>query len=457
MRLSSSLAAALGVLTLAACDIDVTDLNNPGLQSITNSPTRGSVSTAATGLLIGARTGWAATNGYVSEMGVLGRESYVLTTDDPRFTTELLIGPLDGGNGAFGGNHWVNRYANIRAANIVLDAVEKVDAFTDEEKAGIRGFARTIQAHDLLLVINTRDTFGAPIDVNLAPTAEPAPIATKADVYARIVQLLDDGRTDLGSAGSTFAFPLSEGFVGFNTPATFITFNRALRARVALYLGDNQGALTALAESFINPNAPMTLGVYHTFSNSSGDITNTAFDPTGRAIRGHPAFQRDAQRRPDGSLDLRAATKQRTTTPLTVQDVTSDKLVTVYTSNLAPIPIIKNEELLLIRAEANINLGNFAAAVTDLDRVRTVSGGLAPYGGALTRDALIDELAYNRRYSLYFEGHRWIDARRLNKLGTLPRDLPTHRVFSQFPFPREECLARSAAPQEACSLVPGAP
>jgi hypothetical protein len=457
MRHSSSIAAALGVLSLAACDIDVTDLNNPGLGSITNNPTRGSVTTAATGLLIGARTGWTATNGYISEMGILGRESYVLTTDDPRFTTELLIGPLDGGNGAFGGNHWVNRYANIRGANIVLDAVEKVEAFTDEEKAGIRGFAKTIQAHDLLLVINTRDTFGAPIDVNLAPTAEPAPIASKADVYARIVQLLDDGRTDLEGAGSTFAFALSEGFTGFDTPAEFIKVNRALRARVALYVGDNQGALTALAESFLDPDAPMSLGVYHSFSNSSGDITNTVFDPTGRAIRGHPSFQRDAQRRPGGSLDLRAETKQRTTEPLTVQDITSDKLVTVYTSNLSPIPIIRNEELLLIRAEANINLGNFAAAVADLNRVRTVSGGLAPYGGAQTREALIDELAYNRRYSLYFEGHRWIDARRLNKLGTLPRDLPTHRVFTQFPFPREECLPRPDAPPDACSLVEGIP
>ena len=457
MRHSSSIAAALGVLSLAACDIDVTDLNNPGLESIISSPTRGSVSTAATGLLIGARAGWTATNGYVSEMGILGRESYVLTTDDPRFTTELLIGPLDGGNGAFGGAHWVPRYANIRAANIVLDAVEQVAAFSEEEKAGITGFAKTIQAHDFLMVMNTRDTFGAPIDVNLAPTATPAPLASKAEVYARIIQLLDEGRTDLQAAGDEFAFPLSVGFVAFNTPATFIEFNRALRARVALYLGDNQGALTALATSFIDPDAPMTLGAYHSFGNSSGDITNTAYDPTGRAIRGHPSFQRDAQRRPDGSLDLRAATKQSTTTPLTLQGVTSDKLVTVYESNLAPIPILRNEELLLIRAEANINLGNFSAAVTDLNRVRTVSGGLAPYSGPVTRDALIDELVDNRRYSLYFEGHRWIDARRLNKLGTLPRDLPTHRVFNVFPFPREECLARADAPSAPCSLVAGMP
>jgi len=457
MRHSSNIAAALGLLTLAACDIDVTDLNNPGVESITNNPTRSTVTTAATGLLVGARAGWTATNGYVSEMGILGRESYVLTTDDPRFTTELLIGPLDGGNGAFGGNHWVQRYANIRNGNIVLDAVDDVAAFSDEEKAGIKGFAKTIQALDLLIVIGTRDTFGAPIDVNIAPTAEPAPLAARADVYARIIQLLDNGRTDLQSAGDEFAFPLSVGFAAFATPANFIKFNRAIRARVALYLGDNQGALTALTTSFIDPNAPMTLGAYHSYGNSSGDITNTAYDPTGRAIRGHPSFQRDAQRRGDGSLDLRAAAKQRTTDPLTLQGVTSDKLVTVFATNLSPIAIIRNEELLLIRAEANINLNNFGAAVTDLNRVRTTSGGLAPYSGAQNRDALIDEVLYNRRYSLYFEGHRWIDARRLNKLGTLPRDLPTHRVFNVFPFPREECLARTDAPSAPCSLVAGAP
>ena len=34
---------------------------------------------------------------------------------------------------------------------------------------------------------------------------------------------------------------------------------------------------------------------------------------------------------------------------------------------MAPIPIIKNEELILLRAEANIGLGNRAAAIQDLN------------------------------------------------------------------------------------------
>jgi hypothetical protein len=456
MRFSSRLAAACGSLALMGCDIDVTDLNNPGLESIASSPTRSSVVTATTGLLVGARNGWTGTAGYISVMGIFGRESYILTTDDPRFVTELLIGPLDGGS--FGGGQYLGRYANIRNANIVLDAVPKVAALSDEEKAGITGFTKTIQAYDLLLVIGTRDAFGAPIDVNIPPTGEPAPIATRDETYARIIQLLDEANTELGNAGGSFAFPLSDGFDGFDTPATFRQFNRGLRARVALYLGDHATALTALAASFLDTAAPMSLGVYHSFGNASGDATNGSYDPTGRALRGHPSFHADAQLRPGGGMDLRAAAKQSTTTPNSeVQGISSPKLVTVFSSPTSPAAIMRNEELILMRAEAYIGLNQLANAVSDLNVVRTVSGGLAPYAGAQTQAALIDELLYNRRYSLYFEGHRWIDMRRFDRLATLPRDLPSHRVFTAMPFPRDECLARSNPPQVPCTLLPGQP
>ena len=36
-------------------------------------------------------------------------------------------------------------------------------------------------------------------------------------------------------------------------------------------------------------------------------------------------------------------------------------------------------------------------------------------------------------------------------------DLPAHRVFSVFPFPRDECLARSSPPEAACTLIAGVP
>jgi hypothetical protein len=72
-----------------------------------------------------------------------------------------------------------------------------------------------------------------------------------------------------------------------------------------------------------------------------------------------------------------------------------------------------------------------------LDIIRNAHG-LADYSGAVTTDALVDELLYNRRYSLFAEGHRWIDLRRYDRLNTLPLDRPNDDVWDQFPRPISE-------------------
>ncbi len=456
MRNMLTVAALMGALTLGACnDLDITDLNNPGLEQLQGSPTPSSVNTATSGLLISARSGTAGSTGYITELGVFGREVYWLASDDPRFVSELLVGPLDGGNGAFGGAHWAPRYASIRGSNLVLDAVEVVSGLTDQQKNGIRGFAKTIQALDLLYVVNTRDAFGAPVDVNTAPTADPAAIVPKAQVFQRVVSLLDEGRTHLQSAGTSFSFRLSDGFAGFDTPSTFLQLNRALRARVAIYLSDFATAQTALQQSFLTTTGSLTLGAYHTYSTRAGDVTNGSFDPTGRALRGHPSLVADAQRKADGTRDNRTAKNQTSPPNPPVGGLSSDKLVVVYNDASAPVPIIRNEELILLRAEASLGQGNIAAAVADINVIRTRAGGLAVYSGATTPSAVLDELLYNRRYSLYYEGHRWIDLRRHNRLATLPRDLPAHRVFNAFPFPSDECLARTPQPSAGCTPVAG--
>ena len=464
MRKSLALTVLLGVLTVASCDsLDVLDLNNPGLDDLQSNPTPGAVNSAAAGLLVGARgsvRGFGSQNGYVSMMGILGRESYNFDPADPRFVTEMLIGPLDGGSPAFGGNLWDDHYANIRNANIVLNAVDVVAGLSDAEKEGVRGFAKTIQALDLLHAINTRDTFGAPIDVDIDPTGDPAPIASKAEVFARIQQLLDEGQGHLQSAGGSFSFGLSSGFAGFDSPASFLTFNRALKARVEIYLGNFSEALIELGASFLDTGMPLDMGVYHVFSTASGDRTNALFDPNARAIHAHPSLETDAQLQAGGMPDLRFQTKIKKLDggPTTVQGITTDIQFTVYNSEVDPVPIIRNEELILLRAEANIGLTNLATAVTDLDFIRANSGGLDPYSGVVDQASLLDELLYNKRYSLLFEGgHRWIDMRRYGKLDELPRDLPTHAVFDRYPFPIAECDARVPAPAQGCSPVAGTP
>ncbi len=446
------LIAATAVLAIAGCsELTVPDYNNPSLEDLQTNPTPTKIAQSAQGLLVGSRLQQGTQNGYVSLLGIVGRESYNFDPADPRFIVEMLIGPLDGGSPAFGGNLFGAPYANIRNANILLAALDVVAGMSAAQKSATKGYARTIQALDYLYVINTRDTYGSPLEVSIAPTGPPAAIASKADIFAHIAKLLDDGLVELQAGGTAFPFELSPGFAAASTPEDFAKFNRAVKARVEAYRGNYAASLTAVNASFIDTSAPLTLGVYHSYSTGSGDLSNLLFDPTGRAIVAHPSIRADAERKPDGTLDARALRKTAIIPSRTVQGVSSDLVFSIYESNTAPVPIIRNEELILLRAEARFFTGNVAGALSDINFIRTTSGGLAARGAFANAADFTTELLKQRRYSLMFEGgHRWIDARRFNRLDTLPKALPTHNVHSRFPFTEAECLARVPAPAQGC-------
>ena len=453
MRVKRTIAAVAVLLLASACrDLIVPDYNNTSLDDLTNNPTPTKIAQAAQGLMVGTRVGIGEQNGYISLLGIVGRESYNFDPADPRFITEMLVGPLDGGSPAFGGNLFAAPYRNIRNANILLGALSTVVGMTPAQTAAVEGYAKTIQALDYLSVINTRDDLGAPLDVNIGPTDAPAAIVAKAAVLTFISTLLDDGLTRLNAGGTAFPFELSPGFDGFNTPATFVEFNRALKARVEAYRGNNAAALTALSGSFLDTGAPLTLGVYHSYSTGSGDTQNALFDATGK-ILAHPSIVTDAENKPDGTRDARVLGKVvQLPEPRTVQGVTTDFAFSIYNSNETPIPIIRNEELILLRAEARYFTGDVLGALNDINLIRTTSGGLAARGPFLNDNDFIAELLKQRRYSLLFEGgHRWIDTRRFGLLATLPIALPSHTVPTRFPFPEAECLARVPAPTQGCT------
>ena len=79
--------------------------------------------------------------------------------------------------------------------------------------------------------------------------------------------------------------------------------------------------------------------------------------------------------------------------------------------------------------------------------MRTTSGGLPALAGFADATAALNELLYNKTYSLLYEGgHRWIDARHYGRLNTLPIDRPGGStpdvVFSTLPIPLAEILPR---------------
>ncbi len=101
------------------------------------------------------------------------------------------------------------------------------------------------------------------------------------------------------------------------------------------------------------------------------------------------------------------------------------------------MPIIRNEELILIYAEAKIQSNSLPDAIVALNRIR-VEHNLSPYAGTVSVPALTTEMLFQRRYSLFYEGHRWVDLRRYDLLNTLPIDRTDDDVFEAFPLPVTE-------------------
>ncbi len=449
MKKTIATALCASTLGLGACGLDVPDLNNISTDVLLSNPTPAAVEAASTGLLIGSRAGKSAQNGYVAHLGILGRESYTFDAADPRFVTEMLAGAsLDPGSPAFGGNFWGGPYGNIRNANTVLASLEKVSGFSDAEKESIRGFAKTMQALDFLTIVSTRDTNGGPIDVS-GPFTTLAPIESKERMLEHISTLLDEANGHLSASSDAFPFPLSSGFTSFNTPATFKQFNRALKARTETYRENWTEVLTALRESFLDPAKPLTLAASYAYGAGSGDVTNGLNSPN---LYAHPSIVTDADRKdacvddpaaPFKCLDGRVGAKIKEVNSRSYQGLTSKYQFTKYT-NTSPVPIIRNEELLLLRAEANINIGTAESldlAEADINLVRAEAGGLGPI--ELATENAVDILLKERRYSLLFEGgHRWIDMRRYNMLGQLPKDVASHTVHERFPIPLAETNAR---------------
>jgi hypothetical protein len=454
--------AIAAALTLTACRNDLTLPNY-------NTPTVGGLSgdaaglqLAATGILVSERNQY---DNYITDVTIFGREGYYYFQTDARYVTDYLVGAGTGANRAlsstgFAAGNWFAYFRNERNAFNLVNAVQG-SSLPDQQKAAARGFANTFRALDMWYTIVLRDSLGMPVEIRPNPSDQ-APFVSRDSVYKAISAMLDDAKADLTTAGSAdFPFTLHEGFAGFDKPATFLKFNRAIAARVLAFRGSLDcgnacytQALTALNESFATAPgaasslADMNIGVYNIYSTTPGDALNVLNYEQDANTLAHASTVNDAKKQADGTtLDARVTSKiealdKPVAAPGKDAGIPALYRFTVYPTNTTPTPIIRNEELILIRAEANIKLGNPGAALIDINNVRAVSGKLLPLAGTPT----IDDLIYERRMSLLFEGFRWIDARRFGRLNTLPLDLPTHFVAKVVPIPKAECDARVSPP-----------
>jgi hypothetical protein len=188
-------------------------------------------------------------------------------------------------------------------------------------------------------------------------------------------------------------------------------------------------------KSFFSLNGDFNAGVFDVFGTGSGDQLNPFFipqDQTGEVRVAHPSFATDIEA---GDDRINKATLRNPVASL--DGLSSNRDIWVYTSSTAPIPIIRNEELILIFAEANIQNNDLSEGTDAINAIRN-GHNLPNYSGANTQAALLTEMLNQRRYSLFCEGHRWIDLRRYNLLNTLPIDRTGDQVWTEFPLPVSE-------------------
>ncbi|HEV2752052.1 MAG TPA: RagB/SusD family nutrient uptake outer membrane protein [Gemmatimonadales bacterium] len=461
---AGALVTALVVTTACSAFFDVPNTNQPNLEDLVNNPTRSKLVGAATGVFSSARSG---IQNYIWRLGSLGREGINLSGNNQPDYSEPYFGPLQ--STGFGGSQWTDRYQHIRNLNVFLDALARVSTaeVSDSEKAAGRAMANTLKALAFMHVIFTRDTIGAPVDVDQPITAAPAQFVTKDSVYGYALALLDSANADLPRA-NRFWFPVPPGFTGFDTPATFGAFNRALAAKAEVMRGSAAAcgascydkAITALAGSFlVADSTQFGLGVYFDFLSEPGGTTNGLSEPlNGVTFFAHPSDSLDAQLQPGGQSDQRVlnkiAAKQGAPQQLGgIPQISGTQKFTIYlTGGQAdpghPIPIIRNEELVLLDAEAQWfrSAPNKLQAIADINLVRQGAGHLAVTTvTALSPDSdFVKELIYNRRYSLLWEqGTRWLDARRFNRLSDIINEAPSLPfVPTVMPLPKAECDRR---------------
>jgi starch-binding outer membrane protein, SusD/RagB family len=417
------------VLIFSACQInEVVDPDNPTLSGVLSNASKPQLRVLVTGLEARHR-------GYYTNatqmFGSFAREVAPFFASDPRFGNDwygtVTYPDFFASNGTY-----LTPYLAVKQANVLIGSVNNTSSVTAEERSGYLGFAKTIKAYQLIWPLMQQYQNGIRIDVE--NPLNPGPIVSYNEALTYIRTLLNEAKTDLQAAGTSFDFELT---MGFSTPAEFLKVNRAIAARVALYDGDYSGALTALSESFMDRDVTsgtsykMNIGPVHVYGNSP-DVENPLYyvrnAPTNTILIVHPAMIDDML-----SGDARGNKFYQRTNIVTyspIGGIQGEYQDNRWDTNTDPIPFIRNEELILIYAEAQARKAtpDFTEAINAINIVRN-TWNLSDYIDVTpTVDEILEEILFQRRYSLWAEaGHRWIDLRRTGKLDAAHVDLTYDR------------------------------
>jgi hypothetical protein len=399
MRKLLAIALVAGSITgLTACELDTTNPNAPTQETVVLS--QDGLINIGVGLQLRVGTSEA---DFIYASGLLADEFGPLST---AFET---ISDAERGvvlsTAGFVADTWNSGYRTIKAANDIIFNHQQVE-LPPGMRSGLLSLAYLIKAGAIGTLVQAFDR----VAIETYNIPQPS-LVDRATALAFVVELLD-------SAAVAYADSGNDTHAAFNTQVKASTLDipntiLAYQARYRRMQNDWQGALdaaNAVSRSVFStlPFSTTTNNPFFAFTAGSSGIgpldvfrtsdpaeaQRTAFHVTAASVTGRPPLS--------SPLDAFARYGDRT----------------------AAIPTYYPDEVMLIKAEAHLNLTQPTEAVAALDAVRTDCPGagpvttdpgpcLTPYAGPVTPADIRAEIYRNRRYELFATGLRWEDLRRL--------------------------------------------
>lgn len=415
-------------LMLSACDLDLTDPNNPNEVDVVTDPQ----GLMQVGIGLQAEYG----NGVVSPIYIdalvtdlLGAipeafESYRLV--DAGQAVEANLGPST--------ETWAAMYDVVQVADVLLENVPQVSSLQTGTASGLLALANLFKAMAFGHLLQTYERI--PLDVGLDNLN--AEFATRAEGLQEVLRLLNEARSQIQTTPPSSEFNTIVLAPGFNLSNTI----DAMIARYSLITGDLSGALTAAQRV-----SPTVLSEMR-FSTSDPNSLWNMWLGSGNSVRLLPEdrFRTQAQ-----SGDLRVeywvtpAATVGSSVPLDAHDR--------YSARDVSFPVYLPDEMKLIQAEVYARQNNLPQALILLNQVRTqCSSAINEPVACLpaltlldvpTQQAMLDAIFYERQYELYLQGLHWSDARRFGR--------PLKYEFMM--VSAAECLRNSNAPPEVCQAT----
>ncbi len=460
--MKKTIVALVGALTLTTACKD--SLSAPSQDQVV-AGTAQPVQNLVTGIIAQDRASASAFS-YLLYPETEARNSVRIDPNEPRFINELIGVPIDPSD-FIGGSGWNGYYTEIRAANqlIVNPGLATLSA---GDKAASIGFVQTMKALDYIRIVQLRDSLGASIQT--VQTATPDPFRTKTAVLAYVSALLDSANTSLAAGSASLPFVVPAGFKSngdYSKTANVVLFNRGLKGEVEIYRGLDHAspcsacfatAITALNAALAGATgtaSSLLAGPYYQYQPAAPEsFPNPLVDNHIYLTDNFANSIMAGDARASEIATAASASSSVSGLKLTMIDPITDPGNKSNLTNL--IPIIRNAELRLLKAQAEAESGDLASATVDVNVVHTVEGGLAPYPVFTSLTQARQAILYETRYSMIYQGPYYLIL--LRQYGLLTKAYvtqpgmpsvssdPTHAndpLQTTLPIPANEAAARS--------------